>query len=191
MQESQLLTLIRALKEVDLAAERINRERKEIVRRIETAERQRKRCANRGNYGKGIPPKTRLGAPKAKLGVPKARFVAGASHRKESVPKPREFLCGDRIYITNRVQSTSGHKAPSEADRHATVRYQQGGRRDKVQVYFVTDSGVSTYRLSTNVIHIGPNYSSYESARSCNIAKRSPLDAWKTLKTLCQANQLA
>ncbi len=117
--------------------------------------------------------------------------MSGVSRRAESVLKPRELLCGERIYITNQVKSTTGHKVPSQADRYATVRYQQPGRGDKVQVFFVNDSGMNTYRLSTNVIHIGPNYSCYESARNCFFAKRGPQDTWKTLKTLRRANQLA
>ncbi len=59
MQENQLLTLVRALKEINIAAERINYERREIVRRIDETERDRKRLAR----------------ATGRKGVPKARFV--------------------------------------------------------------------------------------------------------------------
>ncbi len=59
----------------------------------------------------------------------KARCTAGAvieeRPRTKSVrgrQEKREFLPGDRHFITNQVKSTSGHKAPRESDRYATVR---------------------------------------------------------------------
>lgn len=181
-------TLIRALKELDLATERINRERRDIVSKIEESERHRKRIETREREGR-----------------PKARHIAGRNcgvctatklpanttpKRANLKSSKKEYLTGDRVFITNQVKSTSGHKAPLQSDRYATVRYQQVSNRDKVQVYFITDSGVKTYRLSTNVIHIGPNYSCYESGRSCYVARKRP-DRFDRLRALPTANQLA
>lgn len=182
MQVTEVSTLIRALKELDLATERINRERRRIVTDFENHQREPATSHS--------PTKTRRGR--------KARRTAGTNRGDEPRGKPirggqetREFLRGDRLFITNQVKSTSGHKAPRESDRYATVRYQQVLSGGKVQVFLVTDSGVRTYRLSTNVIHIGANYSCYEAGRSCYVARTLGVNPARVADKVLKANQLA
>jgi len=185
MQGSDIDTLIRALKELDLAAERINRERRNIVTRLEKTQREK----NWKPPGSPPPYCTRAYSIKSKKSF-KARHIAGERRPATEVTKKesskREFEAGDRVFITNQVKSTSGHKAPRESDRYATVRYQQDCKGGKVQVHLVTDSRVKTYRLSTNVIHIGANYSCYEAGRACYVHKRI-----RGNSSLCHLSELA
>ena len=109
MQGTEVKALIRALKELDLATDRINRERRRIVTKFENQQRVLATSHTPIKSGRGCR---------------KARCVAGAIRGDRSKNKPlrkgqgtREFLRGDRLFITNQVKSTSGHRAPREKER--------------------------------------------------------------------------
>ena len=67
----------------------------------------------------------------------------------QPVQRARDLRPGDRVRITNSVNNLVGNREPTDRDRLCTVRRVTSARR----VLITTDSGINTWRYSTNLAH--------------------------------------
>jgi hypothetical protein len=63
---------------------------------------------------------------------------------------------GERIEITNKVTSGVYGSKPGIQDARGTVTIQKKTDRGQVKVFFETDRGVNTHRLSKNIRRVDP-----------------------------------